>query len=210
MGKFIDLTNQRFGRLRVIKRIKNNGRNTNWLCKCDCGKETEATSHILRKGEKQSCGCLHREFIISKNKKHEKSNTRLYKIYVHMKQRCYNKKDKNYIYYGARGIKICDNWLYNFMNFYKWAFETGYKDNLTIDRIDVNGDYEPNNCRWATRKEQANNQTSNRLITYNGITKNISKWAEEYNIPYEILQNRITKHGWDIEKALTQPIRHLK
>ncbi len=210
MARIIDLTGQKFGRLTVIKRIENKGKYTNWLCKCDCGNQTEATSHILRKGEKKSCGCLHREFIINKNKVHEKSNTRLYRIYVGMKQRCYKVSEPCYKYYGGRGIKICNEWLQDFMSFYNWAIANGYKENLTIDRIDVNGNYEPNNCRWATRKEQMNNMRTNRLLTYKGITKNISEWAKEYKIPYDVLQNRITKHGWSIERALTQPVKHLK
>lgn len=118
-----------------------------------------------------------------------------------MKKRCYNLKYKRYNDYGGRGIKICNEWLNDFKVFYDWAMQNGYKDNLTIDRIDVNGNYEPSNCRWANIKTQANNKRNNRIIEYKGEFHTMSEWANIYNINYKLLHSRLKK-GWNIEKAL--------
>lgn len=133
---------------------------------------------------------------------------RLNVIYSHMKARCYNKNRWNYQYYGARGIKICDEWKNNYQAFKKWALENGYQDNLSIDRIDVNGNYCPENCRWTTDKEQKNNTRRNHYITYNGKTQSMSKWAEELNISYTVLRARINRSKWSIEKAFTKPVNN--
>ncbi len=126
---------------------------------------------------------------------------RIKKIYNHMKGRCYCKTDHKYKNYGARGIKICDEWLENFDNFYKWALENGYKDNLTIDRINNNGNYEPSNCRWATPEQQANNRTTSHYYTYKGVTKTIAEWSKETGIKWETLYWRI-KHNYTPEKVM--------
>ena len=128
---------------------------------------------------------------------------RLNVIYSHMKARCYNKNRWNYQYYGARGIKICDEWKNNYQ-----AFKKGYQDNLSIDRIDVNGNYCPENCRWTTDKEQKNNTRRNHYITYKGKTQSMSKWAEELNISYTVLRARINRSKWSIEKAFTKPVNN--
>ena len=139
--------------------------------------------------------------------------TRLNKIYAHMKTRCYNSKSDNYQYYGARGITICNEWLNTerkngansatkgYKAFEKWALENGYADNLTIDRIDVNKGYCPGNCRWVTRKVQQNNTRRNHLLTYKGVTKNITEWAEITGISVTALTKRI-RRNWTIERAL--------
>lgn len=134
---------------------------------------------------------------------HGKTNTRLYKIYKAMKVRCYNKNREEYNDYGGRGIRICDEWLNDFMVFYNWSMENGYQDDLTIDRIDVNGNYEPNNCRWITRKEQCCNTRRNLKITYRGVTHLISHWAELLNIDQSVLSHRYY-NGWTVEKLLTK------
>ena len=207
MTKVKDLTNQRFGKLIVIERVENNKKgNAQWLCKCDCGNKKIVTGINLRRKHVQSCGCLRLEKISGSNcclYKHGKTNSRLYTTWHNMKERCLNKKNSRYKYYGARGIKICDEWKNDFMNFYNWAISNGYKDNLTIDRINVNGNYEPLNCRWITIKQQCNNRRNNHLITYNGKTQTMMEWAEFYNINYDILRFRLKK-GWSIEKALTE------
>lgn len=133
-------------------------------------------------------------------------HSRLNNIYSGIKARCYNSNLWNYQYYGARGIKMCDEWKNNYQTFKKWALENGYQDNLSIDRIDTNGNYEPNNCRWVTDKEQKNNTRRNHYITYNGKTQSMSKWAEELNISYTVLRSRINRLNWSVEKAFTTPV----
>jgi len=138
-----DLTDQRFGKLTVIKLdCKDKRGECKWLCKCDCGNETVVYGSHLRKGDTVSCGCVMR----TANKTHGESKTRLYKIWLHMKDRCNNPNGDHYCYYGGRGITYTPIWE-DFNEFKSWAINNGYKDNLTIDRIDVNGNYEPDNCR---------------------------------------------------------------
>ena len=136
------------------------------------------------------------------NIKHGMCNTRLYCIWKGIKQRCFDTKFKEYKYYGGRGIKVCNEWRTDFMAFYNWAMANGYKDALTIDRINVNGNYEPSNCRWICQKEQQNNRRNNRLITYNGETHTISEWAEIKNINANTLWQRLCRYNWGIEKTL--------
>ena len=125
-----------------------------------------------------------------------------------MIQRCENENIERYDIYGGRGIEVCKEWKEDFLNFYNWAINNGYKDNLSIDRIDVNGNYEPNNCRWATAKEQARNMRTNVNLTYNGETHCISEWAEITGIKASTIRYRIKIAGWSVEKALTTPIRN--
>lgn len=160
MGALISLENKRFTRLLVIKRVENSkNKQAQWLCQCDCGETTIVRSDHLRNGDTKSCGCLEVENRkYGANITHGKSHTRLYKIFCGMMKRCYNENCEAFKNYGGRGISICDEWLQNFMSFYEWALENGYSDELSIDRIDVNGNYEPSNCRWSDAKTQANNR----------------------------------------------------
>ena len=135
--------------------------------------------------------------------KHGKRNTRIYRIYAHMKGRCNNPNNEDYCYYGGKGIKVCSLWSEDFQSFYDWSMANGYADDLTIDRINVDGDYEPSNCRWVTMKTQCNNKSSNILITYNGKSQNLKQWAEELGVSYTMLYQRLYKYGWDVEKAFT-------
>lgn len=168
----INMVGKRFGMLTVIKEAENpyGIKKAAWECKCDCGKSIVAIGDLLRRGYYSSCGCQKAKRMHDVAFKHGKSNTRLFKIWSCMKQRCYYPGYTDYHCYGGRGIKVCEEWLADFQNFYIWAINSGYKSNLSIDRIDVNGDYSPDNCRWATPKEQANNKTTNHLLTYNGET----------------------------------------
>lgn len=210
MSKLIDLTGQKFGRLTVIERANNSkdGR-TRWKCVCECGsgKEVVVTGVDLRNGHSKSCGCIQKEIAsitVKPHYTHGKSNSRIYRIWRNMKSRCYCKKNAIYKYYGERGITVCDEWVDDFKSFYYWAMQNGYADELSIDRKDVNGNYEPNNCRWATKKEQANNTRNNRIITYKGVTLTLSQWSEKTGINSKTIQTRLN-NGWSVEKALSTP-----
>lgn len=192
MGKFINLKGSRFGRLTVLERAKNgNCRQVRWLCKCDCGNLHYASTAVLRAGKVQSCGCLIRDV----HSTHGMSGTRLYKIWDGMKCRCYSKSHMHYDKYGGRGIKICQEWRENPASFCEWAMANGYKDDLTIDRINHDGDYEPNNCRWITNAKQQTNKRNNRMITYKGKTQCVADWIRELNLDKARTYNRIA-NGW--------------
>lgn len=183
-----------FGELQIIYQIENdkNG-HSKFRCKCNCGKEINVLLSNLKRGHTKSCGCKKGNMISKKKETHGKTHTKLYKIWNNIKQRCFNKNNSRYKDYGARGIKICDDWLNDFTSFYNWSMSNGYKDNLTLDRIDNNGNYEPNNCRWTTYKEQNNNKRNNHLLTYNKETHTITEWSKILGIHYTCLRNRILK-----------------
>lgn len=204
--KLIDFTGQRFGMLTIISYAGN----SKWNCICDCGNNTVVSTCHIKSGHTRSCGCLHEKTIHSGNntRTHGMSRTRLHRIWSNMRSRCNNRNVPCYQYYGGRGISVCGEWGTpdGFEAFYKWAVNNGYSSNLTLDRIDVNGDYDPDNCRWISMLEQMNNTRTNHLITYNGEEKTLAEWARCVGLPYQRVINRINSLGWSVEKALTTPI----
>ena len=158
MAKFIDLTGQKFGRLTVIERAPNVSSGAAWLCQCTCGTHTIVSSNMLRTERTQSCVCLAHESTKLRSITHGGSYTRLYHIWSGMHQRCHNPNNPAFNNYGGRGIVVCDGWFHNFTAFRDWALSHGYRDDLTIDRIDNNKGYSPDNCRWATYSVQRKNQ----------------------------------------------------
>lgn len=208
MGAPLDLTNNKFGRLLVIEkapnRIMGNGDSRRaWLCMCECGNKVVATTLDLRKGDVKSCGCLKQELDAKRRTIHGEHGTHLHNVWCAMRRRCRNENSKDYIHYGGRGIKVCSEWDKDFTCFKNWALSNGYSEELTIDRINVDGNYEPNNCRWTSMKAQSNNRSNSRFVTYNGETHTIQEWSEILNIPYNTLYMRL-KNGWSVDRALNK------
>lgn len=209
--KKIDRTGERYGNLTVLyESYKKCGHNAVWHCRCDCGKEVDVVAYNLSNGNTRSCGCLQKRVASDTHKTHGMKNTRLYQIWIGMKDRCNNPSNKRYDRYGGRGISVCEDWQEDFIKFYNWAIDNGYQESLTIDRIDLNGNYGPNNCRWATWREQANNTSRNVSIELNGENHTLSEWADIYGINAKTLYTRIFQLGWDFEEALTTPIRGIR
>ena len=180
-----------------------------WKMKCSCG-ELFVAQPSDSKGVCRKCAM---EKLSAERTKHGESPkqgkqnaSKLYSIWVNMRNRCFNSNNKSFAYYGGRGISVCDEWN-EFLNFEKWAIQNGFEENLTLDRIDVNGNYEPENCRWISRKEQMRNTRSNHLLTYNGDTKTMAEWAEITGIPYSTLKQRINKYNYSVEKALNKQVQ---
>jgi hypothetical protein len=206
MGTFIDLTGKTFGRLTVMARAANSKDNKAvFLCRCSCGREIEVLGVSLKSGNTTSCGCLHREQLVARNTKHGRRHCRLYGIWLNMKQRCSSDKPR-YKAYNGRNISVCPEWKDSYIAFETWAYAHGYEDSLTIDRIDVNGNYCPENCRWISKQQQAYNKTNTRYFTYKGETKCVAEWAEYAlnikGINKHTFINRLYGLGWSIEKAL--------
>lgn len=202
MGKFQNLSGMKFNKLTILSRAETHNKHTFWLCQCECGNQKIIDGSALKSGNTQSCGCLSK----SNAEKHGISKTRIYRILEGMKSRCYDKNCPRYCYYGGKGVTVCDEWLKSPLKFYEWALNNGYKNNLTIERIDVGGNYSPDNCRWATHREQCNNRTTNRWIEYNSQKYTIAQLSEKYKIPYSTLRARLDR-GWTLDEALFTPLR---
>lgn len=177
-ARIVDLTGRVFGRLTVIEREYSSNGRIKWICKCECGIYTSVVASSLQEGNTRSCGCLSREVAAERCETHGLSHTRRYRILRGMVQRCYNPKGSSYENYGGRGITVCDEWREDFIVFYEWAEDNGYSPALSIDRIDVNGNYEPSNCRWASPKEQNRNTRRNVFIEALGEIKTLGEWEE--------------------------------
>lgn len=202
----IEVIGKRFGRLTVISYSHSKGYHHYYLCKCDCGNEKIILKGSLLQGYTQSCGCLQKERT-SESHLLPDGYHHLQHIYRKMVKRCYDVNDPNYKRYGARGIKICEQWLNDNNSFREWAVSHGYREDLQIERVDNDGDYCPENCKWITKYEQSLNRRSSVRITYNGKTQTLKEWARELGINNTTLHNRINYYGWSIEKAFTTPVR---
>lgn len=201
-ANYVDLTGQRFGMLTVIERAGNNSSGSAlWRCICDCNNETIVRTAVLNNGHTASCGCQK----LQSRLRHGMNNTPLYSSWECMKARCNNPHNIGYSNYGGRGIQVCDEWN-DFVQFMEWANVNGYKEGLTLDRIDVNGNYEPDNCRWATKQEQANNRRTCIMITYFGETHSLKDWCRILNLPYSIIRTRMNKLNWDFWTAISTPL----
>lgn len=174
-----------------------------WLCRCDCGNLRKLYLPYIKNGSSKSCGCCRREFLKNQNIKHGMSNSKIYNIWSSMKGRCYTKTQTAYKHYGGRGIRVCDEWLdkeNGFMNFYNWAMQNGYQEGLSIDRINVNGNYEPTNCRWVTKRTQSNNTRRNIYVIYNEENHTLKEWSDLLNLNYKAVFNRYQK-GFSLQEV---------
>lgn len=213
MPRFEDLSGKRFGNLLVLERAepilegKSKRKRVAWVCRCDCGNTCIVRSCALKNGQR-SCGCAIAENNRATWTKHNGCKDRLYGVWIDMKKRCYNPKYKQYKDYGGRGIRVCDEWLHDYSAFKKFALGHGYDadaifGDCTIDRVDVNGHYCPENCRFVDMKTQGKNKrVTGHLLTYGKKTQNIAAWSRETGINRVTIQQRI-KRGWSVEKALT-------
>lgn len=194
MATLKDLTGQKFGRLTVLYKLNNyNKKRPYWLCVCECGNFKEVKGTDLLRGHMKSCGCLVH--------KHNLTGCKLHGVWFGIKSRCYNKNNQAYKNYGGRGIAVCNEWKDDFQAFYDWSMMNGYKEGLQIDRINNNGNYEPNNCRWVTNKVNCNNRRSNRYFTIDNVTHTIHEWCDILNINYKTLYSRLCR-GSTIREAL--------
>lgn len=204
MSKLEDLTGKKFGRWLIISRADNSkSGDTMWNCICQCEAKTKrvVSATNLKRGKSKSCGCYNHEQLMARNTKHGLAHSRLYRIWCNMKSRCLNENILCYDRYGKKGITVCKEWVESFDNFKKWSLENGYNERLTIDRINPNGNYEPDNCRWADYTEQANNKNNNFNIEYKGTCKSLEQWSREVNIHSKTIKNRLIA-GWTVAQAL--------
>ena len=197
MSRYVSLVGQRFGRLTVLEEVGRNHYGIIYKCECECGNIKEYTAVRLRSKNVQSCGCLRKDRF----KTHDLSKTRLYQIFQGMKKRCYNENAQYYAIYGGRGIKICDEWLNDFKTFYDWSNKNGYEDHLSIERINVNGDYEPLNCCWIELNKQAKNRRNVKSIEYEGEVHTVRDLALKVGMEEGTLAYRL-RAGWSLEDAI--------
>lgn len=213
MSRIKDLTGKQIGRLTVLgrgadKTAKSGKRIIQWRCQCACGNVTLVTTGHLCKGHTQSCGCLKSEAARKTGKAnltHGQADSRLHHIWMCMKSRCNYQKNKRFKDYGERGVVVCEAWSDSFESFRDWALSNGYRDDLTLDRIDVNGDYSPENCRWASVYVQANNKRNNRRISVGGETHTVAEWSRIMGINDGTIRARLKK-GWTEYDAVNIPV----
>ena len=196
-----NIIGNKYNKLTILELERKEKKNNHWRyyykCQCECGNIKTIERDAIVFGGSKSCGCAFKGM----NAKHNLCNSRIYKIYIDMKKRCYNEKNHNYKNYGGRGIKICNEWLNDFMSFYNWSLKNGYQNNLSIDRINVNGDYKPTNCRWATKEIQCNNKRNNVFYEYNEEKLTGTQISRKYGINYNTLRYRI-RSGKTVKEAI--------
>ena len=179
----IDMTGMKVGHLTVLSRAENTSQNkAQWLCRCDCGNYTVVSRRHLKNAGTNSCGCYAKEVARKTHTTHGMKKTRLYRIWSGMKDRCLNPNSRHWKHYGGRGIAVFDKWADDFSSFAKWSMDNGYSESLTLDRINNDAGYTPDNCRWATYKEQENNRRNNVRITINGVSKTVAEWSQETGV----------------------------
>lgn len=204
------LVGQVFGRLTVLEQVEDHvlpsgQHQAQWLCECSCSEHNriKAIGSNLNRGNTSSCGCLYKETRRTINKTHGDSRRkRLYTIWANMKSRCFNKNNDDYETYGGRGITVCEEWKEDYVEFKEWALNNGYNNSLTIDRINVDKNYNPSNCRWVNMVTQENNRTNNHMLDLNGESHTVQEWSRITGINANTLYTRLSR-GWSIEKALT-------
>lgn len=206
----IKLDGQRFGKLVVEQSFSKNHRGYS-ICRCDCGNRFVTRNDGLKSGETVSCGCYNRDRARrgDNRRTHGQAGKPLYKSWQNMKNRCYNKKVRQYKDYGGRGITVCDEWRDSFAAFESWAMSSGYKNGLTVDRIDNDGNYCPENCRWITKQEQQSNKRNNHTAQIDGVSRTLTEWAKIYGVRPSVVNWRVN-NGWDIKQALETPVKHAK
>lgn len=211
MANLINLTGKKFGYFTVLRKDNTKYNEARWICKCICGKEISVSSKALRNGRSKSCGCkkpelFKKDMALKRACYPHKKELRF--RYEGIKQRCYNKNNPSYKNYGERGIVMCDLWKNNFMSFYNWSIENGYKKNLTIDRIDVEDNYCPENCRWVDRKCQSRNKRGNVFYDFCGKKMTLPEICEITNKNYKNVYKRVKKYGWRLEDAIKRPLKN--
>jgi hypothetical protein len=204
MGQLVNLIGKTFGRLTVIEKTDKRGSSgaVFWRCLCECGKTKDVSSSCLKGNQTKSCGCLFLEVSAAKGKakhKHGMTGTSTYRSWGGMKQRCYNTNDKKYMIYGGRGIFVCQSWKNSFESFYNDMGEA--PDGMSIDRIDVNGNYEPSNCQWATQKQQQNNRSNNLILEYQSKKYTLQRLCDHLGKNSDKVQQRL-KRGDSLKRAL--------
>ncbi|PFP30231.1 hypothetical protein COJ96_05830 [Bacillus sp. AFS073361] len=200
----VDHTGRQFGRLTAIRKVIINNRG-HYVCRCECGNERIIRGDSLVGGKSKSCGCLSPDVNQEVHKTHGDSATRLYNIYHKMISRCYHKENDRFHRYGQRGISICNEWLNDYESFKEWSLSNGYTDDLSIDRINNDGNYEPSNCRWTTVIVQSNNTSRTRKIEFNGEIKSISEWCRELNYSYGTTRKLLKQGHKTPDEIFTRP-----